>query len=259
MLVISNGAFKSGSTWLFMVLRCMTSFPPPPKEYWDPRWDDEVVYSINPRKLVSFLRDVDYSSRSYLSKNHLGRRRHRHVLLSCENVFVLDIERDIRDVVVSAYYHVRKLKGYDANFETFYWERGRQVARRVMQHHSLWRVDSPKVYISSYEKLKLDFNSEVSRLGEFLGFDLSERQIEAIREQTTLERLKEGSGEWNARTGRFRKGIIGDWQGHFKPDMLEDIEKIEKEMASPFRRTVADLASVPRRLFRKGRRWFLGL
>jgi hypothetical protein len=195
-----------------------------------------------------------------LSKNHLSQRCHRSLLLSHEDVFVLDIERDIRDVVVSAYYHFRRMENFDMSFETFYWEREREVARSVINHHLLWRVNSPKVYVSSYERLKLDFNLEVKRIGEFLGFDLSEQEIERIKRETAIETLKKKSGKWNAKTGRsgsgplYRKGIIGDWQNHLSPEMLEDIENIKKDMSNPFRRTLINFFSVPQRVYRKVKR-----
>jgi hypothetical protein len=258
MLVVSNGAFKSGSTWLFMILRSMTGFSPPPTEYWDPNWDDDIVYSIDPKKIASFLENVDFSSSSYLSKNHLGLRKHRRLLLARDQVFVLDIDRDIRDVVVSAYYHDRKLQGYNQSFETYYWGRGRYVARKVLKHHATWQPSSPRVYVSSFESLKADTHSEIARIGQFLGFDLSAPEIDRIAEETAFGRLRAATSEWNEKSGRFRKGIVGDWQNHFEQPMLDDIDRIEAQMSSAVGRAVADLTSVPRRAYRKGKRLVLG-
>ena len=255
MLVLSNGAPKCGSTWLFCILRAMTEFPPPPKEYWNPRWEDSpVVHSIDPEKLSRFLKQVDCSSSNYLSKNHFGRKDHRDLLLSCEDVLILDIERDIRDVLVSAYYHFQKLGDQNVSFDTYYWEKGRRFVRRVIRFHQVWRTNSPRVYTSSYENLKLDFHVETGRIAKFLGIEASARRIEDIERETSFEELRKRSGTWNDRSGRFRKGTIGDWQRHLDAEMLEDIERIEKELSNPLRRALSELVSVPRRWYRQNRK-----
>ena len=125
MLIIANGAYKSGSTWLFYILRSVTGFPPVPKSFLNQRW---LNPSINPRRLVACLTELDFSSKDFLVKNHFNKRRQRDQISKHENIFIFDIERDLRDVVVSAYYQHCRRTTFRGSFETYYWKWGRLVA-----------------------------------------------------------------------------------------------------------------------------------
>jgi hypothetical protein len=166
MLAIANGAFKSGSSWLFKILCCITQFPPPPKAYLNLEWKNP---SLHPNQLAKFLASEDFSTQNYLCKNHFGNSRERNLLLSYPNVFVFNIKRDLRDVVVSAYYHDCRVQGFEGSFEDYYWVWGRLHAHKVRKYHSVWDVSSPQVYVSSYERLKQDFTLEVNEIANFLG------------------------------------------------------------------------------------------
>lgn len=223
MLVIANGAIKSGSTWLFQILSHMTDFPPPPKEYLNPTWANP---SIDPDKLADFLEMVDFSTANYLCKNHLEDKAQRDLLLSYPNVFILDIERDIRDVVVSAYYHFCREGYYSGSFESFYWMRGRNIANDVINYHKTWNVNPDRVFVSCYENLKRDFGNEVERIGKFLKLKVTEQIIDKCKSNTEFTKLKSREKSKNNLTF-FRKGIVGDWQNHFNDGMLVDLEKIQ--------------------------------
>ena len=221
MLVIDNGAFKSGSSWLFKILRCLTDFPPPPKEYLNPDWVNPSIY---PDKLADFLENVDYSSNNYLCKNHFGRKKERELILSYSDVFVVGIKRDIRDVVVSAYYHYRRVEGYSESFKTYYWTRGRRVAESVRNYNQTWNIKSPNLYVSSYESLKSDPHLEIKNIANLLGFFIAEETINRILKETSFEAMKKPND-----SGHARKGIVGDWQNHLDEAMIKDIEKIEEK------------------------------
>ena len=254
MLVVSNGAFKSGSTWLFNILRDMTNFPPPPEAYLNPDW---INPSIHPDKLADFLDQIDLSTENYLAKNHFKTEAQRELLLSHQNVVVLDIQRDLRDVVVSSYYHFCRVEGYNANFGTFYWQKGRHIAHEVRKYHRLWNIVSPRIYVSSYERLTSDFDSEVELIGRFLGINLSERDIWTIKNETSLNKLRQRYGEQNEKQQFFRKGAVGDWHNHFSRLMLTDIAKIERQGLENFRIIDKVIAKLSRNLEAAGGRYSL--
>ncbi len=226
MLVIANGAFKSGSTWLFNIVRSMTGFPGIPAIYQNAGWDDP---SIAPEKLRELLARLDFAGRDYLVKNHFEKKRQRDLILAHEDVRVLNIKRNLRDVVVSAYYYHRQKNGYGGEFETYYWEMGRSVADHVRRYHALWDVSDARVYTSSYEALKSDFRAEVQRIGRFLGFALSAEEVEHIREETSMQALRAKYGESDKPSEErfFRKGVVGQWTEYFDEAMQRDIERIE--------------------------------
>jgi hypothetical protein len=137
-------------------------------------------------------------------------------------VRVLNIKRDLRDVVVSAYYHYRREEGLEVPFERYYWNRGRYVAERVREYHDVWNVSSSQVHVASFEKLKKSFAEECDRIGDFLGYDLSAAQIQNVKDETSIESLRKRYDNDDF----FRKGERGDWQNHLTTRMEEDISRI---------------------------------
>jgi hypothetical protein len=227
MLVICNGAIKSGSTWLYNILTQMLSFARPPEKYLtlkNPRHP-----CIRPDQLAEFLTSEDYVTIDYLSKNHLDKPLHRF-LLSRPHVYVFDIERDPKDVIVSHYFHETFRNAYKGSFEEFYWSIGRFDVAKLSRYHALWRDAGPQVYISSYEKLHTDFALEARRIAAVLGVSLTDPQIDAMRERTSITSLRKNYENEPRFEGEkfFRKGTIGDWKNHFDDAMLADIRRVEE-------------------------------
>ncbi|MCS4174840.1 sulfotransferase domain-containing protein [Salinibacter ruber] len=219
MLVVSNGAFKSGSTWLFNIARSITQFPPPPESYLNPEWENP---SIHPNELKALLAEEPLEEVDYLVKNHFGSRDERDLLLKNEHVRVLNITRDLRDVVVSAYYHYRREEGYDVPFKQYYWKRGRYVAKKVREYHSVWDVPSSRVYLSSFKELKKNFAEECERIGALLGYELSVTQIQNVKDETSIQSLRKAYDNDDF----FRNGKRGDWQNHLTARMEKDVSRI---------------------------------
>jgi hypothetical protein len=227
MFILANGAFKSGSTWLRNILWLMTDFEEIPPPYQDPR----LAHWVDVYKMKQFLDDVDYANTNYISKSHIHNPRLRDAILSHDNVRVFDIERDLRDVLVSYYYHQVRQRRLRMDFERFYWLLGRYKAYQILQYHAVWDIGAPNVYITSFEKLKNDFDRETAAIADYLGLTVSASDIEAIKEKTSLARQQKDRGEEDKPEHErfFRKGIIGDWKNHFTPELLTDLEQIQSE------------------------------
>ncbi len=221
MLIISNGAFKSGSSWLYRILCVMTGFAPLPEKYLNPEWRNP---SIHPEKLRDLLTELDCQKQNYICKNHFGKRIQRDLILSHSDIFVISITRDIKDVVVSAYYYFQRQENNTESFEEYYWSRGRKVAQSVINYNTLWDVSAANLYVTSYENLKNDFDLELINFANTLKIQIDQDKIELIKQETQSQ--KKG--------GHFRKGIIGDWKNHFSHAMLRDINKIQEKGINHF-------------------------
>jgi hypothetical protein len=252
MLVVANGAWKSGSTWLYNILCALQPFERPPETYLlkRKRYQDNGNARtggnpcIRPDRMKAFLDAEDYQSVNYISKNHLDKPEHRELLLGYRNVYVFDIERNLRDMVVSSYYDECNRHGYDGSFDRYYWEEGRYVADYVQRYHDVWRNCGPTVHIASYESLKTDFFGEVEKIAEVLGISLDEEELKVIQEKTSINKLRERYSDDPFYKGDrfFRKGIIGDWKNHMDTRMIRDVDAIERRGIHPF-----DLRSLARR------------
>lgn len=235
MLVMANGAFKSGSTWLRNVVQRMIDFEPIPPEYQHP----EYSHWVNPRKIRAMLRQADCAENNYISKSHLFGRRYVKLLISDRHVRVLNMERDLRDSLVSHFYHMVREGKVKQDFARYFWSIGRYKAYQLLLYRAAWKVDSPRVYVSSFERLKANFVGEVRNVADFLGADVSDERIAEIQDETSIEKMRKSRGEEGKdETQRFyRKGIVGDWRNHFDVDMIADLDRICDEGLRPLERT----------------------
>lgn len=248
MLVICNGAVKSGSTWLYNILINLVEVQRPPEHYLTEGSRTRAHNPcIRPDRLRQFLENEDFHSIHYISKNHLGKQEHRDLLVNQSDVYVFDIERQVRDMVVSAYFDARNRNGYDGSFSHYYWSEGRYLADDVIRYHALWRDVGPKTCTVSYEGLHMDFGREVSRLASVLGITLDDERVDKLRQDTSLGQLRKRYRDEPLYEGDkfFRKGVVGDWENHFDPSMTRDIASIEQRGIRPLDRHA---------LLRRGRR-----
>lgn len=208
MIIICNGAFKSGSSWLLNIVRQLVS-PQPIGEAWrNAKWNSP---SISPDQLGDFLKVHSGDGNTYVSKNHLATVSERELLLGGRypDVRVLNITRDIRDVVVSAYYHAKRVDEYEGAFSTYFRDKGLKVAARVCEYNQLWSGGSDGLFVASYERLQLNGGSEIRAIADFLDLELSEERIDEVHERTRFDSWKERTG-----SAHMRKGVIGDWKNH---------------------------------------------
>lgn len=239
MLVICNGAIKSGSTWLYNILLNLMEFKRPPEHYLTANSQKRTKNPcIQPKLLQSFLQQEDINHDDFLSKNHIGRAGQRDLLMANGAVYVFDIERDSRDMVVSAYYDDCNRNGYKGGFGEYYWDRGRYLADEVIRYHATWRNAGERFCMVSYEGLHEDFVVQVQRIARTLGTSLDSAAISELQEKTSIGSLrKRYRDEALYKDDKFfRRGIVGDWRNHFDRAMTKDIAAIEEEGIGPLDR-----------------------
>lgn len=173
------------------------------------------------------LQQKDLAVADYLVKNHFGEYHQRDLLLHHPRVVALVIERDLADVVVSAYHHYQLYEQYEGSFEHFYWGKGRDVAQRVWAYYQCWRVDTTTVYRTSFEQLKVDFETECERLGDFLKIELTANRIAEIKEATSFKKMKDTMRARKGEARFYRKGEVGDGERYLSPRMQQDLEDIQ--------------------------------
>ena len=228
MLVLANGAFKSGSSWLQAILKHIMEFEEIPADFQSPT---HKMPWLDRNRIDGFLRSDYHKSGRYLTKSHLYGQHFRKLLLSHDDVLIFDITRDLKDTIVSHYYHFKRDKNVDWSFEKYYWRVGRFKAQQVREYHLTWDEPHPAIYVSSYERLKTSFNDEVKQIGAFLGVDLSEERIAEIKDATSIDKMRKvrGQDKKSEEQRFFRKGAIGDWQNHFDDAMQQDVHMIEQQ------------------------------
>jgi hypothetical protein len=230
MLIVCNGAAKSGSTWLYNIVKHLVSAEWPPATYLT---SSRKHPTIKPDLLERYLDEQDFRSRDVITKTHYGSPRLRELLLARPDVRVIDMDRNLCDVIVSTYYDSRLREGFAGDFRRFYWFEGRRQAEYLIRYHRLWGDGHPQVCVTSFEALKTAFADEVAKVAAFLGVGASAERIAEIRKETDIgalrDKYKDDPFYSDPKNPFFRKGEIGDWRNHFDEAMLADIRRIEQQ------------------------------
>ncbi|WNJ16419.1 sulfotransferase domain-containing protein [Pontibacter sp. G13] len=253
MLIISNGAYKSGSTWLFHILNHLTDGSAPPEPFRNPKWKKP---SLKPGdSLNQFLASGIYEQTDILSKNHLSISD----LQKCPpylgaNFKIFNITRDYRDVVVSAYFHaIREGLPYE-HFWAYYWFQGRKLHKDVKEKNvafaEILKAHPLDAVELSYEGLKKDFAKEVRMAAKILDIELSDDQISELQQATSFNSMRSKSDGESVVHGKqfFRKGVVGDFSKYYSKLMLRDFEGIENSSGGNWVNSVADALYPIRRL-----------
>lgn len=233
MLIIANGAVKSGSTWLAAILMQVVEPRPLPPQFQGPG----TFPSIQRDKLRQFLNEVDYRRAHFVSKSHFFFER--RLLSRYADVRVFDITRDVPDTLVSLYFHAqKKMKQWNMTDPTLddvragYWRYGPDQVRDLVRYHAVWGRPARWIHVASYERLKADPHREIAAIGRFLRLPLSSERIDAIVRATSFEAMSGASRPAGSDLDvRFRKGVVGDHKNYFDEDILRDIRRIEAENA----------------------------
>jgi hypothetical protein len=256
MLIISNGAEKSGSTWLASIVLQLIDYRQLPAEFHDARHGS--IPTIKPALLDRFLREVDYHSHDYVSKNHFY---YEYPLLAqFPDVYVLDIDRDLPDTLVSLFFHGMPNAAESTldDIRRLYWERGAQVVERLVRYHAVWGRPSSWTYTSSYERLSENPRQEIAAIAAFLRQPLSDDTLERIVRETGFTELAAKLSGIAGMERRFRKGVVGDAKNYLDAAIVEDIRRVaalnagyprtprdEAEFDEACRRHIEQLAPAP--------------
>ncbi len=113
-------------------------------------------------------------------------------------------------------------------FSDYYWRFGRYKAQQLMIYHKSWDIPSPKIYVSSFERLKGDCENEVKCIGQFLNLDFSSKEIARIKDVTSIQNVQKAKGQDKLPEHKrfIRKGLVGESKQYFTDDMIDDVENI---------------------------------
>uniref|UniRef100_A0A670IBQ2 Sulfotransferase n=1 Tax=Podarcis muralis TaxID=64176 RepID=A0A670IBQ2_PODMU len=192
------------------------------------------------------IRNVDYVSRPsprlfashlpyYLVPKGLRNRRAK----------VVYVARNPKDVLVS-YYHFSKIAVRLEDVEDFgiFMERflaGKVIPSLWLDHVEGWysHKDDFNILFLTYEEMKKDLRSCVLKLCNFLGKRLTEKEVDAVVDQATFNKMKadpRANYEFmppdlmDHSKGHFlRKGTVGDWKNTMTVAQSERFDSVFKE------------------------------
>ncbi|XP_026547180.1 amine sulfotransferase-like, partial [Notechis scutatus] len=158
---------------------------------------------------------------------------------------IIYVFRNPKDVLVSSYHFYKVLiimetsKQFDAYFERFL--AGKVPSSLWLDHIEGWCAHKSdfNILFLSYEDMKKDLRSSVLQICNFLGRELTEKEVDDVVDKATFDNMKmDPRANYNlmaptvadSSKGVFlRKGIVGDWKNHMTVAQSEKFDRVFKE------------------------------
>ena len=233
-LVLSNGNFKSGSTWVKAIINeiCNYQIDSFPNSFQNPKHKNW----IHRFKISDFLVSSSSKKRSlWVSKTHIFQKDIiNSILIKQDNIKVINIDRDIKDVLVSHYHHLLNSKKINSSFNSYFNKWGKYKAKQCVDYNKAWKnYDCLKL---KYSDLQNNNKSTILKISDYLGIKLSDDKIKYIQNETDIKNLRNTSKQKNLNEEDwfYRKGVIGDWKNYFDEEMIIKIKDIEANNLSVF-------------------------
>lgn len=243
MLIICNGAFKCGSSWLHAVLVELLkikkiSLSRIPDYYTN---DVHSPTKIIESKLDDFVLQESYEKQNYITKSHFFKESTLSSPYSSDVKFLF-VEREVKDAIVSHYYHMKNKFRINISFSFYYAVLGKYKAYEINLFNKRCKKYFGDNNFISYHDLKNRFSYSIKKLCKILNIEsLNTDEIKELIDQTTIDKLRErsrsGKSEYYPSKRKdnwkqFRKGTQGDWINYFSDKQLIQIDNIQKGEAS---------------------------
>ena len=226
-LILSNGNFKSGSTWVTAIIHEMFDYRNInfPNGFQNPKHANW----INRFKINKFLKDNESKIKdTWISKSHIVEKKLiEDILLVQDNIKIINIDRDLKDVLVSHYHHLINAKKIKGDFKTYFYNWGLYKTKQILDYRRAWKDFS--CLKLKYEDLLLRNKQTIESIADYLNYDLDENQLLQIQKETDIENLRTNlkNKNLNEEEWFFRKGKKGDWKNYFDESMVSKINEIK--------------------------------
>lgn len=237
MLIICNGTFKSGSSWMHAIvieiLKLKTVNISEIPALYNPNTQSPT--RILEKNLNSFIKEQNIISKTYVTKSHYFQRKTLSSLYP-ESVVFLFVERELKDAIVSHYFHFRNYRLKSISFSFYFWVIGIFKAYEMCLFNERSKKNFAPEYFFTFEGFKNNFTKNIQKLSQILSVDdLSLQEVELVKEKTSLSYMKQESmfrkNKYYPELGEeshklFRSGKIGEWKTMFSARQLSFVNKI---------------------------------
>ena len=239
MLIICNGVFKSGSSWLHAItIEILKSRNIIPSEI-DERYTNNIdsPTPIIESKFWEFLVNEDYDNNYYINKSHFFKNNTINRKYPDSVVFLFS-ERNIKDSIVSHFFHLKNKYSFIRNFSVYYWTIGRLKSYEIVLFNQKYKKAFNKENFIHFSDLKTDFDKSAQRIAKVLKLNpLTDDELLVIKEKTSIANMRDdiarGKTKYysTVKKGRvklLREGNIDNYKQFFSNRKLNDISRIDK-------------------------------
>ena len=159
----------------------------------------------------------------------------------------IHISRNPKDIAVSLYHMFRMfvLMKYSGSWDEYYqlYTGGYVTFGSWFDHVLEWwkHRDADNILFLKYEDIKRDHRGAVTKMAEFMGYNLKEEVVDTIVEKSTFQHMKDDPAT-NPNLVKasialykpgeqpfLRKGIVGDWKNVFTPEQNAKFDALYAE------------------------------
>ena len=131
-----------------------------------------------------------YRKRVWISKTHIFERSLINLINNNDGMIrVINIDREIKDVLVSHYFHLKNSGKIKYDFGTYFKRWGKYKAIQVQNYSNAW--DNISCLKLKYEDLKLEKTNSILKISEYL--EIKNVDTDRIIRETDLTNLREKS------------------------------------------------------------------
>ncbi len=245
MLIICNGVFKSGSTWLHAIVTELLFLRDIKISTINKKYTNNVKSptSIVESKFLEFLKNEDFSKKNYINKSHFSSEKVINKEYPDSVIFLFSV-RNIKDSIVSHYFHIKSKYIIFTNFNFYYWTIGRLKAYEIINYNAKYKNSFPSELFFNFSDFKNDFDQTIKRIAKLLNLDpLNDQELLTIKSKTSIKNMRNNivSGKTNyystVKSDRYkliRSGKIGESKYFFNNKKSNDIKKINNFQVSVF-------------------------
>ena len=245
MLIICNGVFKSGSTWLHAIVTELLFLRNIQVSRIDEKYTNNVKSqtSIVESKFLEFLENEDFSQNNYINKSHFFSEKVINKVYPDSVVFLFSV-RDIKDSIVSHYFHTKSKYIIFSNFNFYYWTIGRLKAYEIISYNFKYKNSFSSELFFNFSDFKNDFDHTIRRIAYLLKLDpLTNQEVSIIKSKTSIKNMRNNivSGKTHyystVKSDRYkliRHGKIGESKYFFNKKKSTDIKNLNNFQASVF-------------------------
>lgn len=226
-IIFIAGLPKSGTTWLRSMLALLPGYNIRP--IYDP------IGSINRRDISEDIFNALPQNRYSIIKVHTQYSPENFDIITRYVDRFIVMCRDLRDMCVSRYIHVKNDRMHQLYHEYNQWPKEKGIMHSIEFVHREfipwvegWRKashDHPgKILLVQYEQLNRALKKTLERIFQFYELHVDASVIQRML-QTQLKKeadIRRNLKDIDRRIGRLkstaRKGIIGDWRNHFNTE-----------------------------------------
>lgn len=213
---------KSGNTWLSNLVAGMVLESS--SERFGLNLVNEIVSDVHAKKFYKRM-----GNRVFFRSHSLPQQKYRNVIY---------IVRDGRDVMVSYYHYLRKLKPNERIDLDGMIRRDLYVSPSNWGMHLNRWLSNPygaRMVIVKYENLLTDTLAELRKLSDFLSYEMEDEKLKEISEMNSIENIRNKvrvhGWEYDKAYSNsdslsfFRKGVIGNYKNEMSEEQISFFEK----------------------------------